>query len=183
MKIKNVNLASSAYMTVNWIAFFYLPDAAKLSFKVVDLKNPKRTGLLVLNVTCNKFTLANSTFPEGRRKYEMLYYQERNRELLLRAPEYYNKADKPIFFKAYQENIGIDEINHEFFEMCNLVFRDCFEFWKISPAQMRELAIKYKLASHILKLDDLLNSYGPGGVAEIMERHINRSGGTVRHGE
>ena len=74
---------ADAYMIVDDIAFYKMPNTKRLSYKVVDLRNTKNVGQLVLNPVNNKFSLINSTFPNGKRKYEMLYYQERNREQLM----------------------------------------------------------------------------------------------------
>lgn len=83
IKMKVPKAVADAYMIVDDIAFYKMPNTRRLSYKVVDLRNTKNVGQLVLNPVNNKFSLINSTFPNGKRKYEMLYYQERNREQLM----------------------------------------------------------------------------------------------------
>ena len=79
-----------AYMIVDNIAFYYVPKSKPMAFNVVDLRYPKYKCRLLFNKVNNKFSEKDSTFKDGKRKYQMLYYQERNRELLLNAAEHYN---------------------------------------------------------------------------------------------
>ena len=72
IKMRVPKAVTDAYMIVDDIAFY-----------AIDLRNTRSVGQLVLNPVNNKFSLVNSTFPDGKRKYEMLYYQERNRERLM----------------------------------------------------------------------------------------------------
>lgn len=80
---------SGADLIVDDIAFYKVQRTGRPSYRVVDLRDTKSIGTLVLNPEGNRFILVNSTFPDGKRRYQMLYYQERNRELLLNAAEHY----------------------------------------------------------------------------------------------
>lgn len=80
-----------AYMIVDNIAFYYVPKSKPMAFNVVDLRYPKYKCRLLLNKVNNKFSCKDSTFTDGKRRYQMLYYQERNRELLLNAEEHYKE--------------------------------------------------------------------------------------------
>mgnify|MGYP007089577542 FL=1 len=74
---------SGADLIVDGIAFYKEQHTGRLSYRVVDLRDTKNVGTLALNPEDNRFILVNSTFPEDKRKYQMLYYQERNRERLI----------------------------------------------------------------------------------------------------
>ena len=78
-----------AYMIVDNIAFYYVPKSKPMAFNVVDLRYPKYKCRLLFNKVNNKFSEKDSTFKDGKRRYQMLYYQERNREILLNAAEHY----------------------------------------------------------------------------------------------
>lgn len=82
-------VGSGADLIVDDVAFYKVQHTGRLSYRVVDLRDTKSIGTLVLNPEGNKFILVNSTFPDDKRKYQMLYYQERNREILLDAAEHY----------------------------------------------------------------------------------------------
>ena len=79
---------SDAYTIIDDIAFYYVTKSKPMAFNVVDLRYPKYKCRLLFNKVNNKFSEKDSTFKDGKRRYQMLYYQERNRELLLNAAEY-----------------------------------------------------------------------------------------------
>lgn len=66
-----------------------MPNSKPMAFNVVDLRYPKYKCRLLFNKANNKFSEKDSTFKDGKRRYQMLYYQERNREILLDAAEHY----------------------------------------------------------------------------------------------
>ena len=83
IKMKVPKAVLDAYMIVDDIAFYKEQHTGRLSYRVVDLRDTKNVGTLALNPEDNRFILVNSTFPEDKRKYQMLYYQERNRERMI----------------------------------------------------------------------------------------------------
>ena len=73
-------------MIINNIAIGYERKENVIVMKVIDLNNTKYKAHFVLN-TMGDFELRASTFSEGKRKYEMLYYVEKNKQDLIEGYE------------------------------------------------------------------------------------------------
>ena len=75
-------LRKQAYMIINNIAFMFKKNEHNTLFRqVVDVDNVEyKAKFRLVN---DDFELVSSTFSESKRKYEMLYYIEKNKELLL----------------------------------------------------------------------------------------------------
>lgn len=89
MNISIDNIRKNAYMIVNNIAMLFIRKSNNITLSVVDLNNLKYVAEFKYDKPINSFSLVHSTFADGKRKYEMLYYVERNKEEIL---EGYNHA-------------------------------------------------------------------------------------------
>lgn len=56
--------------------------------RVVDLDDMNNRADFILNKKRDEFILHTSTFKEDKRKYQMLHYLERNKEILLEELEW-----------------------------------------------------------------------------------------------
>lgn len=82
-------LRDSAFMIINNIAFLTSVSGENRVLVAVDLNNRGNTATFSYNSSNGHFFVIESSFPEGKRKYEMLYFVERNTkkiaEVLLNA--------------------------------------------------------------------------------------------------
>lgn len=81
------DIRNKSYIIINNIAFLFKSNEHnKIDIQAIDLNNLKYKALFRL--INNSFELLSSTFSEGKRKYEMLYYMEKNKELLIEECTY-----------------------------------------------------------------------------------------------
>lgn len=78
-------LREEAFMIMSNIALFADIYNGTMALSVIDLKNLKNKAKLVYRKEIQGFSILDSTFPEGKRKYEMLYLVERNKKLVCRS--------------------------------------------------------------------------------------------------
>lgn len=72
-----------AKIIVNNIAFGDTRINGTKVLRAIDINNPKYIADFSFDTSINRFIQISSTFAEGKRKYEMLYLVERNKEELL----------------------------------------------------------------------------------------------------
>lgn len=75
-------IRQNAHLIINNIAMGYSRKENTILLKVIDLNNTKYMASFRLTDD-SIFELVASTFAEGKRKYEMLYFVERNKEELI----------------------------------------------------------------------------------------------------
>lgn len=77
-KINKEQLADKAYMIVDCVAFYIYSND---EISIIDLNNLKNKAIIKV-VDGGNFRLMNCSFKD-KRKYEMLYYMEVNKEILI----------------------------------------------------------------------------------------------------
>lgn len=78
-------LRDKAFMIMSDIALFSKKTSNALMLVAIDLKNPKNRAELIYREDIKGFSIVDSTFPENKRKYEMLYLIERNKSQVYRG--------------------------------------------------------------------------------------------------
>lgn len=73
-------IRDKSFMIINNIAFLIVKKESQKFVRVYDLNNLKYVADFYFDTGINRFSIARSTFSEGKRKYEMLYLVERNKE-------------------------------------------------------------------------------------------------------
>lgn len=65
-------------------------------------------------------------------------------------------------------------------KMFNVIFNACIKYWGLTPCELSELIKRYNLFSYVEENEELLNSYGPKGLAQVLESYVKESGGAIR---
>ena len=88
MSIAVSDIRDKAKLIVNNIAFGTAQLSGTKVLRVIDINNPKYVADFTFDRSIKGFVQVSSTFAEGKRKYEMLYLVERNKEELLEVLMY-----------------------------------------------------------------------------------------------
>lgn len=78
-------IRDKAFMIVNNIAMLFCKTNSSTRLRVYDINNLKYCADFIYSKDINAFNLVQSSFADGKRKYEMLYIIERNKEELIKG--------------------------------------------------------------------------------------------------
>lgn len=79
------SIRANAVLIVSNIAFGIRKDANFKKLRAIDLNNTRYMADFIFDNQIRRFRMIESSFSDGKRKYEMLYLLERNTEELMEA--------------------------------------------------------------------------------------------------